>query len=269
MNELKVFSNEQFGQVRTVVDNGKVWFCGKDVAEALGYSNPRDALWRHCKPRGVGKHDTLTNSGLQAMTYIDEGNLYRLITHSKLPSAERFESWVFDEVLPEIRITGGYESRPKANNEQLIQIAKIIAKCPDKRLPYVIEILNPMLPSDFEVGKYKTGTKAKPYLPVNHGVYVTFQINVNAQPFSYALKPTVYDFAINGHKQITVRNSGISVIPIITVSAETTIQLENGQTLRLSEGTYETSKLKIPQGVTRFVFEGDGNVNLAYREAVI
>lgn len=169
MNELKVFSNEQFGQVRTVVDNGKVWFCGKDVAEALGYSNPRDALWRHCKPRGVGKHDTLTNSGLQAMTYIDEGNLYRLITHSKLPSAERFESWVFDEVLPEIRITGGYESRPKANNEQLIQIAKIIAKCPDKRLPYVIEILNPMLPSDFEVGKYKTGTKAKPYLPVNYG----------------------------------------------------------------------------------------------------
>lgn len=169
MNELKVFSNEQFGQVRTVVDNGKVWFCGKDVAEALGYSNPRDALWRHCKPRGVGKHDTLTNSGLQAMTYIDEGNLYRLITHSKLPSAERFESWVFDEVLPEIRTTGGYESRPKANNEQLIQIAKIIAKCPDKRLPYVIEILNPMLPSDFEVGKYKTGTKAKPYLPVNYG----------------------------------------------------------------------------------------------------
>lgn len=103
------------------------------------------------------------------MTYIDEGNLYRLITHSKLPSAERFESWVFDEVLPEIRTTGGYESRPKANNEQLIQIAKIIAKCPDKRLPYVIEILNPMLPSDFEVGKYKTGTKAKPYLPVNYG----------------------------------------------------------------------------------------------------
>lgn len=114
---------------------------------------------------------------------------------------------------------------------------------------------------------YYTGRATVDY--TNHGVYVTFQINVNAQPFSYALKPTVYDFAINGHKQITVRNSGISVIPIITVSAETTIQLENGQTLRLSEGTYETSKLKIPQGVTRFVFEGDGNVNLAYREAVI
>lgn len=114
---------------------------------------------------------------------------------------------------------------------------------------------------------YYTGRATVDY--TNHGMYVTFQINVNAQPFSYALKPTVYDFAINGRKQITVHNSGISVIPIITVSAETTIQLENGQTLRLSEGTYETSKLKIPRGVTRLVFEGDGNVNLAYREAVI
>ena len=159
MNELKVFSNEQFGQVRTVVDNGKVWFCGKDVAEALGYSKPRNAINAHCRyalKRGI-PHPQAPNKTIE-MLFVPEGDLYRLITHSQLPRAEKFESWVFDEVLPEIRTTGGYESRPKANNEQLIQIANIIAKCPDKRLPYVIEILNPMLPSDFEVGKYKTGT---------------------------------------------------------------------------------------------------------------
>lgn len=170
MNELKVFSNEQFGQVRTVVDNGKVWFCGKDVASALQYEQPHKAIKRHCRygMKHTIPHPQAPNKTIE-MLFVPEGDLYRLITHSKLPSAERFESWVFDEVLPEIRTTGGYESRPKANNEQLIQIAKIIAKCPDKRLPYVIEILNPMLPSDFEVGKYKTGTKAKPYLPVNYG----------------------------------------------------------------------------------------------------
>lgn len=158
MNKLQVFSNEQFGQVRTVVDNGKVWFCGKDIAEALGYTDTVRALLRHCKDNGVSFRHIIDSMGReQQAKFITEGNLYRLITHSKLPSAERFESWVFDEVLPEIRTTGGYESRPKANNEQLIQIAKIIAKCPDKRLPYVIDILKPMLPSDFEVGKQCRG----------------------------------------------------------------------------------------------------------------
>lgn len=170
MNELKVFSNEQFGQVRTVVDNGKVCFCGKDVTTILGYQNGRKALNDHCRyvTKRYVPHPQAPNKTIE-MLFVPEGDLYRLITHSQLPRAEKFESWVFDEVLPEIRTTGGYESKPKANNEQLIQIAKIIAKCPDKRLPYVIEILNPMLPSDFEVGKYKTGTKAKPYLPVNYG----------------------------------------------------------------------------------------------------
>lgn len=102
MNELKVFSNEQFGQVRTVVDDGKVWFCGKDVAEALGYSDTVRAVLRHCKNDGVSFHHLTDNLGReQQVKFINEGNLYRLITHSKLPSAERFESWVFDEVLPE------------------------------------------------------------------------------------------------------------------------------------------------------------------------
>lgn len=108
MNELKIFENQEFGQVRTVVYNGKPYFVAIDVAKALGYSNPYDAVSRHCK--GVVKHEVLTNGGKQKVNIIPEGDMYRLITHSELPSAERFESWVFDEVLPSIRQTGGYIS---------------------------------------------------------------------------------------------------------------------------------------------------------------
>lgn len=112
-NELKVFENADFGTIRTTTDeSGKVLFCGADVAKALGYANPRKALIDHCKEKGVTKRDTPTKGGVQALSYIDEGNVYRLIAHSKLPSAERFESWVFDEVLPAIRKTGSY-SVPK------------------------------------------------------------------------------------------------------------------------------------------------------------
>lgn len=88
--------------------NGKPYFVAIDVAKALGYSNPYDAVSRHCK--GVVKHEVLTNGGKQKVNIIPEGDMYRLITHSELPSAERFESWVFDEVLPSIRQTGGYIS---------------------------------------------------------------------------------------------------------------------------------------------------------------
>ncbi|MGI5825667.1 MAG: phage antirepressor [Bacillota bacterium] len=106
MNNIQIFSNEQFGEVRTIEDNGKVMFCGKDVAKALGYQRTADAITAHCK--GVCVLPTPSNGGIQKMKYITEGDLYRLITHSKLPAAEKFESWVFDEVMPTIRKTGGY-----------------------------------------------------------------------------------------------------------------------------------------------------------------
>ncbi len=114
-NEVKVFENSEFGSVRTVEENGTVLFCGSDVAKALGYSNTRDALSKHCK--GVVKCDTLTSGGVQALSFITEGDIYRLITHSKLPSAQKFERWIFDEVLPTIRKTGGYV----ANDEMFVE----------------------------------------------------------------------------------------------------------------------------------------------------
>lgn len=106
MNELTVFENKDFGQIRIITEDGRSLFCGSDVTKSLGYSNFRDALSRHCK--GVVKRDTLTKGGIQSISYIPEGDLYRLITHSQLPDAEKFESWVFDEVLPSIRKHGAY-----------------------------------------------------------------------------------------------------------------------------------------------------------------
>ena len=120
MNELQIFNSGEFGEIRTVEINGKPYFVGTDVAKALGYNNPRDAVSRHCK--GVVKHDTPTSSGIQSMSYINEGDLYRLIMKSKLPSAEKFESWVMDEVLPTIRKTGSYR-KPLTTVEQIQVIA--------------------------------------------------------------------------------------------------------------------------------------------------
>ena len=112
MNELmtRVFENEEFGQVRTIVENGEVLFCGADVAKALGYANSRKALIDHCK--GVTKRDTLTTGGMQQLSFIPEGDVYRLVVHSRLETAVRFEHWVFDEVLPTLRKTGGVRHAP-------------------------------------------------------------------------------------------------------------------------------------------------------------
>ena len=115
-NKIKIFENEEFGSVRTLKEkNGRVVFCGSDIAKALGYRNVSDALIRHCK--GIVKHDTLTNGGIQSLSFISEGDVYRLVAHSKLPRAAEFESWVFDKILPQINHTGGYV----ANEDMFIE----------------------------------------------------------------------------------------------------------------------------------------------------
>lgn len=116
MNELQIFNNPQFGEIRTLVENGKTLLCATDAAKSLGYSNPRDAISKHC--RCVAKRDAWVQTGTKTdgtpamrkteMAFITESDMYRLIAHSKLPSAVKFESWVFDEVLPTIRKTGSY-----------------------------------------------------------------------------------------------------------------------------------------------------------------
>lgn len=113
MNELTLFNNPDFGEIRTLETNdGKVLFCGKDVAAALGYSNPRKALADHCK--GVTKCDTLTNGGKQELSFIPESDIYRLTFSSKLPDAEKFTDWIAEEVIPSIMRTGSYSMNGKA-----------------------------------------------------------------------------------------------------------------------------------------------------------
>lgn len=127
MNELKIFNSEEFGDIRTAEIDGKPYFVGTDVAKALGYNNPRDAVSRHCK--GVVKRDTPTSSGIQSMSYINEGDLYRLIMKSKLPSAEKFESWVMDEVLPAIHHNGGYiMGQENLSDSELMAKAILVAQ---------------------------------------------------------------------------------------------------------------------------------------------
>ncbi len=108
MNEVQIFNNEEFGQVRTLVIDGEAWFVGKDVAEILGYSNTRKALADHVdeEDKGVTKCDTL--GGVQDLTVINESGLYGLILSSKMPNAKKFKHWVTSEVLPAIRKHGIY-----------------------------------------------------------------------------------------------------------------------------------------------------------------
>ena len=133
MNDLQIFRSEDFGDIRTAEENGKVLFCGNDVAKALGYALPRKAIIDHCK--GVLKRNTPTNGGMQEMAFIHEGDVYRLITHSKLPTAEKFERWVFDEVLPTIRRHGAYMT-DKALEEALTSpdfLIKLATQLKDER----------------------------------------------------------------------------------------------------------------------------------------
>lgn len=136
MNDLKVFSNSEFGELGVMVIDGKEWFPATQCAKILGYKNPQEAIRNKCK--GVRKTLTPTAGGSQESNYIPEGDLYRLIVSSKLPAAEKFERWIFDTVLPGIRQNGGYI----ANAEELI------AKTATAVVSEVMKQLLPLLTSN-------------------------------------------------------------------------------------------------------------------------
>lgn len=129
MHTLVITEHPEFGKVRTVEAGGRVWFCARDVASALGYANPKDAVNRHCRPKGVRVHDLLTAGGRQKVKFIDEGNLYRLMAGSRLPSAERFESWIFDDLVPRTLKEGGYLLDIKGESDsELLSRALLLAE---------------------------------------------------------------------------------------------------------------------------------------------
>lgn len=122
MNELSVFKNEEFGEIRTVIIENEPWFCLSDVCKALGITQPSKVKDR-LNEKGVNTIPTLTSGGEQKLLYINESNLYKTIFQSRKESAERFTEWVTSEVLPSIRKTGGY-NRPLTLEEQLQIVAR-------------------------------------------------------------------------------------------------------------------------------------------------
>lgn len=127
MNEIQVFNNTEFGEIRTAEIEGKPYFMATDIAKALGYSRPNDAISAHC--RATVKHSTPISGKMQEVNFIPEGDVYRLIARSKLPQAEKFEKWVFDEVLPSIRKTGGYiAGQEHMTDDELLANAILVAQ---------------------------------------------------------------------------------------------------------------------------------------------
>lgn len=141
MHTFIIAEHPEFGKIRTVEKDGKIWFCARDIAASLGYANTRDAIDRHCKQKGVCIHDIPTTGGRQKVKFIDEGNVYRLIAGSRLPSAERFESWIFDELVPHTLKEGGYllEKEGETDAELLsraLQLAEDKLKERDRYISY-------------------------------------------------------------------------------------------------------------------------------------
>lgn len=194
MKELMIFENAEFGQIRTVEIDGKPYFVANDIAKSLGYVRPADAISQHCRytvkhriPHPQSKTKTLE------VNVIPEGDMYRLITHSELPSAERFESWVFDEVLPSLRKTGSYEMKNYSTEMKAIlmhdeKIVKIDGRVTDLENNMVIDYgqqqtlkneVNKVVVKALggkESNAYKEVSK-KVFSEINHDIQEKFTVN--------------------------------------------------------------------------------------------
>lgn len=146
MNEVQVFKNQEFGSVRTLVINSEPWFVGKDVAEALGYKNTKDALAKHVDSEDKeilkSQNATLENIPNRGVTVVNESGLYSLVLSSKLPSAKKFKRWVTSEVLPTLRKTGQYQVK-ELSGQELMAKALIEAQSVLAAKDKVIEEMKP------------------------------------------------------------------------------------------------------------------------------
>lgn len=137
MNDLQVFNNPEFGEIRTVTIYDEPWFVGKDVAHVLGYKNPQEAIRTHVDPDDKGVSEILTPGGKQPIPIINESGLYSLILSSKLPGAKKFKHWVTSEVLPSIRKHGAYMTQETLqaailNPDTMIQLCQKLKEEQDK-----------------------------------------------------------------------------------------------------------------------------------------
>lgn len=157
MKNLQIFNNPEFGEIRTLEEGEHILFCASDVAKALGYKNPTEAIQDHCK-RVVERCTSDLLGRRQTMKFVPEGDIYRLTASSKLPGAEKFESWVFDEVLPSIRKHGAYmtpETLEAAilNPDTMIRLCTALKDEQDKRK--ALEAANAALEVDLAIAQPK------------------------------------------------------------------------------------------------------------------
>ena len=138
-NPFRIFENEKFGKIEVLFKDEQFYFPAIEIAEILGYKNPRDAVKRHCVNEFpyVVFHDVGINTGLAVQTiqkkYINEGNLYRLIAKSKLPEAREFERWIFDTVIPSIRKHGYYSNVPQIDEKDIAMLSIIKSVSEEER----------------------------------------------------------------------------------------------------------------------------------------
>lgn len=178
MNNIQVFNNPEFGDIRTVEIDGEPWFVGKDVADNLGYQNGSRDINRHVDEDDKQKMMLFDGNQKKETIIINESGLYALILGSKLPSAKRFQHWVTSEVLPSIRKTGAYVQQevkvPDISPELIVRCAEIISASSTDKIPYVLEILKHIIPDignsvSAEVTKAPRLSQAGYTVPFNGG----------------------------------------------------------------------------------------------------
>ena len=186
MNNIQIFENPEFGQVRVLLqENGEPLFAGVDVARMLGYKRAGEAITTHCKSDGTVKHRIPNSDGIGSneISFINESNLYRLIMKSQLPTAERFQDWVTSEVLPSIRKTGSYSVKPMTQAELLLQQAKVIVDLEKRQQKQEGEIQrlteeNKEIRKDFDYLKSKTNNTPDYYSIVGYCSLKGISINL-------------------------------------------------------------------------------------------
>lgn len=144
MNNLQIFKNADFGSIRAVDRDGEPWFVGKDVALALGYKNPQEAIRNHVDAEDKGVSEILTPGGMQKLPIINESGLYSLVLSSKLPGAKKFKRWVTSEVLPALRKNGGYiAGQENMTDAEIMAKALLVAQRTIESKQAVIEEMTP------------------------------------------------------------------------------------------------------------------------------
>ena len=255
MNDLQTFTNEEFGQVRTVEIDGEPWFVGKDVAGALGYSDTKDAIRKHVD----GEDKRLIQKGQittleipnRGMYLINESGLYGLIFASKLPTAKKFKHWVTSEVLPALRMRGRYTLIEGESSENIItprerlSLAKLIATTPNDRLPAVKEIIQPLIVDidlDSLLLAVRAGSQAKMLmvnddevintaymLAENNGIKNGNEYLIDIHTFNTAFAAVGSRFArkiLSNHNLLILGDSDIKL------NNRTTLRYVNGKTIR-------------------------------------